>query len=58
MAIREARESDLEALAPLLRGYADFYESNPSDEAHPAGDLALSEADLRRLHRIFTQALD
>ena len=32
MAIREATEADLEALAPLLRGYADFYESNPTDE--------------------------
>ncbi len=32
MAIREASEADLPALAPLLRGYADFYESDPSDE--------------------------
>ena len=32
MAVREATEDDLEALAPLLRGYADFYESNPSDD--------------------------
>ena len=31
MAIREATEDDLAALAPLLRGYTDFYESNPSD---------------------------
>lgn len=31
MAIREATEADLEALMPLLRGYCDFYESNPSD---------------------------
>jgi GNAT superfamily N-acetyltransferase len=31
MAIREATEDDLEALAPLLRGYADFYESQPTD---------------------------
>jgi ribosomal protein S18 acetylase RimI-like enzyme len=32
MAIREATEADLEALRPLLRGYVDFYESDPSDE--------------------------
>ena len=32
MAIREATEADLPALAPLLRGYADFYESDPPDE--------------------------
>ena len=32
MAIREATDADLPALAPLLRGYVTFYESNPSDE--------------------------
>jgi GNAT superfamily N-acetyltransferase len=32
MAIREGKESDLPALMPLLRGYCDFYEANPSDE--------------------------
>ena len=32
MAVREATEADLEALAPLLRGYTDFYESDPTDE--------------------------
>jgi GNAT superfamily N-acetyltransferase len=32
VAIREATEADLPALAPLLRGYTDFYESNPTDE--------------------------
>jgi GNAT superfamily N-acetyltransferase len=32
MAIREASVDDLPALAPLLRGYAEFYESEPSDE--------------------------
>ena len=31
MAIREATESDLPALMPLLRGYCDFYEASPSD---------------------------
>ncbi len=31
MAIRDATESDLPALMPLLRGYCDFYEANPSD---------------------------
>ena len=31
MAIREATEADLPALMPLLRGYCDFYESNPPD---------------------------
>lgn len=32
MAVRDATEADLGALAPLLRGYTDFYESNPSDD--------------------------
>ena len=31
MAIREATESDLPALLPLLRGYCEFYESDPPD---------------------------
>jgi GNAT superfamily N-acetyltransferase len=31
MAIRGASESDLPALMPLLRGYCEFYEANPSD---------------------------
>jgi GNAT superfamily N-acetyltransferase len=31
MAIRDATESDLSALMPLLRGYCDFYEANPGD---------------------------
>ena len=30
--IREASEADVPALLPLLRGYAEFYESSPSDE--------------------------
>ena len=30
--IREATDADLPALMPLLRGYCDFYESNPSDD--------------------------
>jgi GNAT superfamily N-acetyltransferase len=30
--IREATESDLPALMPLLRGYCDFYKADPSDE--------------------------
>ena len=32
MAIREATDADVPALAPLLRSYVTFYESNPSDE--------------------------
>jgi GNAT superfamily N-acetyltransferase len=32
MAIRDATEADVEALMPLLRGYCDFYEADPSDE--------------------------
>ena len=32
MAIREATEADLPALAPLLRGYVTFYETDPSDD--------------------------
>src|SRR3954471_22126950 len=31
MAVRAATEGDLEALAPLLRAYTDFYESDPTD---------------------------
>ena len=31
MAVREATEGDLAALAPLIRAYADFYESNPTE---------------------------
>jgi GNAT superfamily N-acetyltransferase len=31
MAIREATKDDLPALAPLIRAYCDFYESNPTD---------------------------
>jgi GNAT superfamily N-acetyltransferase len=32
MAIRDATESDLPALLPLMRAYCDFYEANPTDE--------------------------
>jgi GNAT superfamily N-acetyltransferase len=32
MTIRDAAETDLEALLPLLRGYCDFYEATPTDE--------------------------
>jgi GNAT superfamily N-acetyltransferase len=31
MAVREATEADLEALAPLIRAYTDFYESDPTE---------------------------
>jgi GNAT superfamily N-acetyltransferase len=31
MTIRAATEQDLPALMPLLRGYCEFYEANPSD---------------------------
>ncbi len=31
MAVREANADDLEALAPLLRAYTDFYEVAPTD---------------------------
>jgi GNAT superfamily N-acetyltransferase len=33
MAVREATDADLDALAPLVRGYTDFYESSPSDQS-------------------------
>ena len=33
MQIDSARDQDLEALLPLMRGYCDFYEVSPSDEA-------------------------
>ena len=32
MAVRAATADDTDALVPLLRGYCDFYEANPSDE--------------------------
>ena len=32
MSVRAAREADLPALLPLMRGYCDFYESSPADE--------------------------
>ena len=32
MAVREATHADLPALLGLIRAYADFYESSPSDE--------------------------
>jgi GNAT superfamily N-acetyltransferase len=38
--IARVAEADLDALLPLLRGYCDFYEVSPSDEAL----LALSRA--------------
>ncbi|MEI6793554.1 MAG: GNAT family N-acetyltransferase [Actinomycetes bacterium] len=38
--IKRVRESDLDALLPLMRGYCDFYEVAPTDEAL----LALSRA--------------
>jgi len=46
MAIREATEADLPALMPLLRGYCDFYESDPGDaglEAMARDVIAASE---------------
>ena len=38
--IKRVSEGDLDALLPLMRGYCDFYEVAPSDEAL----LALSRA--------------
>lgn len=46
MAIREATTDDLPALLPLVRAYADFYESNPTEEGIEAmarGAIALPE---------------
>ena len=40
VAITRVGEADLDDLLPLMRGYSDFYEVNPSDEAL----LALSRA--------------
>ena len=31
--VREATDSDVQALMPLLRGYCDFYKAKPSDES-------------------------
>jgi ribosomal protein S18 acetylase RimI-like enzyme len=47
MAIREATESDLPALLPLLRGYCDFYEAKPSDEGLERMTRALIAASER-----------
>jgi GNAT superfamily N-acetyltransferase len=44
MAIREATQGDLRALAPLLRGYTDFYESNPTDQGLETMALAVIAA--------------
>jgi GNAT superfamily N-acetyltransferase len=44
--IRAAAESDMEALAPLLRGYCDFYAATPPDE------------DLERMARAIIAAAD
>jgi GNAT superfamily N-acetyltransferase len=33
MEIRRAREDEIEQLLPLMRGYCDFYEADPSDES-------------------------
>jgi GNAT superfamily N-acetyltransferase len=44
MAIRDANESDLPALLPLLRAYCDFYEANPSDEGLEAMARAVMAA--------------
>ena len=30
--IRPAREDDVDAVRPLMRGYCEFYEANPTDE--------------------------
>jgi len=46
VSIRAAAESDLAAVLPLLRGYCEFYESDPSDEGLERmlrGVLAASE---------------
>ena len=39
--IKRVAEEDLAALLPLMRGYCDFYEVNPSDEALLAMSRAL-----------------
>ena len=48
MAIREATLEDLPALAPLLRGYTDFYESNPTDDGLEAMARDVIEAPEER----------
>jgi ribosomal protein S18 acetylase RimI-like enzyme len=48
MAIREASETDLPALMPLLRSYCDFYGATPSDEGlerMARGVIAASEVE-------------
>jgi GNAT superfamily N-acetyltransferase len=44
MAIRDATESDLPALLPLMRAYCDFYEANPTDEGLEAMARAVMAA--------------
>jgi GNAT superfamily N-acetyltransferase len=41
MTIAAVTEADLQELLPLVRGYCDFYHSNPSDEALLAMSRAL-----------------
>ncbi len=41
MTIERVTEADLPELLPLMRGYCDFYESDPSDEALLAMSRAL-----------------
>ena len=47
MAIRDATEADIPALLPLLRGYTDFYEANPTDDglAEMARDVIAAPED-------------
>src|SRR4051794_18135815 len=41
MSVRPATEADLEALLPLVRAYAEFYEADPTDEGLRGMCLAL-----------------
>ena len=45
MEIRSAAEADVAALMPLMRGYCDFYESDPPDEGLEEMARALIAAD-------------
>jgi GNAT superfamily N-acetyltransferase len=45
MEIRPAAESDLPALMPLMRGYSDFYQANPSDAGLDEMARALIETE-------------
>lgn len=58
MKITTAGEADLDELLPLMRGYCDFYDSSPSDDALLALSLALLEDPQREGAQFIARADD